>query len=274
MRRKILLSLLTIAISASPGPKTHTWVAIGDSITYLNDHRNETGNRVSRGYIDRVVEKLHEIHCINQGHNGWTACQIAASIEQLDIPAADIYTIFLGTNDWWAGRHAGNLADYQNNSGDSTVSGAFSHIIHKIRSLNRKARIILLTPMQRADFVYIFDAKNNAYGSYRKKNGQSLEQIVSAIVAIAELEHLELVDLYHNSSLSIQQLVKYKRVKDPVTGAYKDYPFPDYVDIPFDPVNDEYPYPITAIDKTYDGLHPSDQGNEIIAELLLKLMKY
>ena len=32
--------------------------------------------------------------------------------------------------------------------------------------------------------------------------------------------------------------------------------------------NDEYPYPPEAADYTYDGLHPSDKGNEEIACLL------
>ena len=62
-----------------------TWVAIGDSITYLNDHINETGNRVTKGYMTRVVEKLPDLHYVNQGHNGWTAVQVAKEIENLGL---------------------------------------------------------------------------------------------------------------------------------------------------------------------------------------------
>ena len=55
--------------------------------------------------MTRVVEKLPGIHYINQGHNGWTSGGIAREIENLGLVKADVYSVFLGTNDWWqAGR--------------------------------------------------------------------------------------------------------------------------------------------------------------------------
>ena len=30
------------------------WCAIGDSLTYLNDHLDETGHYVTRGYLSRI----------------------------------------------------------------------------------------------------------------------------------------------------------------------------------------------------------------------------
>ena len=47
----------------------------------------------------------------------------------------------------------------------------------------------------------------------------------------------------------------------------------DFVDKPFDPLADEYPYPVEAIDMTYDGLHPSDKGYDIIANMLIDVLK-
>jgi lysophospholipase L1-like esterase len=74
--------------------------------------------------------------------------------------------------------------------------------------------------------------------------------------------------------MTLKKLVKYKRLKDPQTaGAYRNYPYPEYVGIPFNPGTDEYPYPPGAIDMTYDGLHPSDKGYNIIARMLIKIMK-
>jgi hypothetical protein len=43
--------------------------------------------------------------------------------------------------------------------------------------------------------------------------------------------------------------------------------------VPFNPETDEYPYPPAAVNMTYDGLHPSDKGFEIIAGLLEKVMR-
>jgi lysophospholipase L1-like esterase len=250
-----------------------TWVAIGDSITYLNDHTDETGNRVTKGYMTRVAEKLPNIHYVNQGHNGWTSGGIAAAIDTLGLVKADVYSVFLGTNDWWQGRPLGAITDYLDNTGNTTVYGSFRIIINKLRSLNKDAKIILITPMQRADFVYLTNMKNNAYGSYKEKNGQTLEAFAAAISEIGKNENLQVIDLYNKKGMGLKQLVKYKRVKDPKTGEYKNYTYPGFTAVPFNPETDEYPYPADAVDITYDGLHPSDKGYTIIADLLTEVLK-
>ncbi len=272
MKKLLLLAGIVFVIS-SFAPKEITWTAIGDSITYLNEHTNETGNKITKGYMTMVTEKLPNIKYINQGHNGWTSGGVAAEIENLGLTKTDVYSIFLGTNDWWQGRPIGTLADYQNNTGNNTVFGSYRIIVNKLRSLNRDAKIILITPLQRVDFVYIGDMKNNAYGSYRDKNGQSLAQFAAAIIALGKEEHFKVIDLYNKSGITLDKLVKYKRLKDPQTGLYKNYHYPNFIDVPFNPEKDEYPYPVDAIDMTYDGLHPSDKGNTIIANMLIKVMK-
>lgn len=271
--KKIISAIIAVAFLASFQQKPVTWVAIGDSITYLNEHPDETGNRITKGYMTMVIEKLPRISYINQGHNGWTSGGIASEINNLGITKGDIYSIFLGTNDWWQGRPVGTLEDYKNNNGNNTVYGSFRIIINKLRSLNEKAKIILITPMQRVDFVYINDMKNNAWGSYKEKNGQQLAQFAEAINAIGKYEHFDVVDLYNKSGMTLNTLVKYKRLKNPSTGEYKNYSYPDFINIPFNPETDEYPYPVDAIDMTYDGLHPSDKGYAVITDMLVKVMK-
>jgi len=271
--KKNLLLVAIIWLIYSFQPKEISWVAIGDSITYLNEHTNETGNRVTKGYMTRVIQKLPNIRYNNQGHNGWTAIRIAADIEKLGLFKADVYSIFLGTNDWWSGKPLGRFSDYENNTGNATVYGAFRTIINKLRSLNAHSKIILITPMQRTDFVYIANFKNNAYGSYKKKNGQLLQQFADAVKIIGEKEHFAVIDLYHNNAMTLKQLVKYKRLKDPQTSTYQNYVYPKYLGIPFNPETDEYPYPVDAIGVTYDGLHPSDKGYAIISDMLVNILK-
>ena len=273
MKKALVMISILMVFASFFVPKPMVWVAIGDSITYLNEHTGETGKRVTKGYMSRVVEKLPGIQYVNQGHNGWTSGGIAAAIENLGIVKADVYSIFLGTNDWWQGRPVGVLADYENNTGNTTLYGSFRIIINKLRSLNKDAKIILITPMQRGDFVYINDMKNNAWGSYKEKNRQSLEQFAAAIKAIADHEHFDVADLYNKKGMGLKQLVKYKWLKDPLTGVYKKYTYPGFINIPFNPETDEYPYPTGAIDITYDGLHPSDKGYAMIADLLVEIMK-
>ena len=271
MKKIFLFAILSIILLSFSGREI-TWVAIGDSITYLNDHPDETGNRITKGYMSRITDKHPNIHFVNKGYNGWTAVRIASEIEKLGIQKADLYTVFLGTNDWWGGKPLGSFSDYQNNTGATTVYGAFRIIINKLRSLNPDAKIILITPMQRVDFVYINNYKNNAFGSYKAKNGQQLEDFANAIVDIAVYEKLQVLDLYHTKGLDHPKLVKFKWLKDPATGTYKKFKYPDFIDVPFDPAKDEYPYPEKSIDMTYDGLHPSDKGYKKISKGLYKLI--
>jgi len=271
--KRLLLLIVVATITTSFNKKDIIWTAIGDSITYLNEHQDETANRITRGYMTRVTEKLSHIHYINQGHNGWTSGGIAKEIDSLGLIKTDVYSVFLGTNDWWAGRPLGAFADYKNNTGNNTVYGSFRIIINKLRSLNENAKIILITPMQRLDFVYINDMKNNAWGSYKAKNNQMLSQFADAVIAIAKYEHFDLVDLYYKSGMNYTNLVNFKRLKDPKTGVYKNYVYPDFIGIPFNPGTDEYPYPVDAVNMTFDGLHPSDKGFGIIANMLVKIMK-
>ena len=215
--KKLIAFLTGLLLLATFTHKELTWVALGDSITYLNDHQNETGNRITKGYMTRVVEKLPYIHYVNQGHNGWTAVRIAEQIDKLGLTKADVYSIFLGTNDWWGGKPLGRFADYEQKTGPGTVYGAFA----------------------------------------------------KAIDSIGRYETFPVVDLYHLKSLDHKKLVKFKRLKDPQTGVYTNYRYPKFVDIPFYPETDEYPYPMEAIDRTYDGLHPSDKGYELITQMLV-----
>ncbi|TSJ44348.1 SGNH/GDSL hydrolase family protein [Mucilaginibacter corticis] len=270
--KKLTLLLLTVCLLTSFKAKELTWVAIGDSITYLNDHKDETQNRLTRGYLTQVTEKLPNIHYINKGYNGWTSGGIADSFDKLNIPKGDIYTIFLGTNDWWQGRPIGTIDDYKNNAGNNTIYGSFRIILDKIKALNPDAKIILMTPLQRVDFVYLFDKNNNAHGSYRDNKGQTLEAVANAIASIGKLENIPVDDLYHDSDFTLDKLVKFKRVKDQ-SGQYADLPYPKFIDVPFNPATDDYPYPKEAIDLTYDGLHPSDKGCAIIAKSVVKIMK-
>jgi hypothetical protein len=89
------------------------------------------------------------------------------------------------------------MNDYKNNTGNETVNGSYRIIVDKLRALNPNASIIMITPCNALIFISMGDMKNNAYGSYKEKNGQSLEQFAKAIDSISEYENFDLIDLYH-----------------------------------------------------------------------------
>lgn len=273
LKNWLIFSFTAILFLSASQPRTIVWTAIGDSITYLNDHPEQTGNRITKGYLTLITEKYPSIKYINKGYNGWSAVRIAQQIGTLGLEKSDVYTVFLGTNDWWQGQPLGSFEDYLNDTGANTIAGAFRVIIDKLRQLNPSARILLITPMQRGDFVYIANMKNNAYGSYRDKNGLELSEVAQMLVKIGKHEKIPVVDLYRKSGIDLENMVHFKRLREPGSETYKNYIYPDYAGIPFDPEKDEYPYPPDAISMTYDGLHPSDEGYRVIARELLKKWK-
>ncbi len=223
----ILIALLLLCQCAAFTPRVVTWTAIGDSITYLNDHHDETGYRITHGYMALVTAKHPNIDYINQGHNGWTTVGIAKEIEHLGLTKTDVYSVFLGTNDWWLGLPLGSMDDNIHDTGYKTTYGAYRIIIHQISSLHADAKIILITPMQRSDFVYIADTHNNAYGCYKPKNGQELSQFADAVKEIGRYEHFTVIDLYYNSGITVENVVKFKSLKDTADGVYHNVKYPN-----------------------------------------------
>ena len=273
MKKTVVLLIVVTLLTAFAPHKQLTWMAIGDSITYHNGHPEATKNRITKGYMDDVIAKLPYIRFANHGHGGWTSKNIADNIEKLGLVKADFYSIFFGTNDWWNALPIGTISNYENNTGNQTLYGAYRTIVNKIKSLNPKAVIILITPMHRTDFVDVNDSSTVIYGDYKARNAIFLSQYADAIKEIATTEKFELADLYYKSGITLQNAVKFRRLKNPETGQYQNYTYPDYVGIPYNPQTDDYPYPVDAMDMTYDGLHPSDKGHATIAKMLIKIMR-
>lgn len=273
MRKTSILLVITALLTSFIPQKQLKWMAIGDSITFHNNHQNTTKGILTKGYMDRVVEKLPYIKFANHGYPGWTAQGIAENFDNLHIEKADVYTIFLGTNDWWVGLPIGTINDYRKATGNKTVYGAYRTILDKIRSLNADAKIILMTPLQRTDFIDINNVHSIIYGSYKaNKQGVTLSAYADAVKDIAKEQNVALIDLYYKSGITTKNAVNYKRLRD-ADGKYMNYAYPKYIDMPFNPDKDDYPYPAGATNWTYDGLHPTDKGHQKIADLLVKEMK-
>lgn len=242
------------------------WCAIGDSFTYLNDHLDETGDRLTKGYLTQTCELLPQLEVLNIGINGSNTRNWLT----VEIPEADIYTILLGTNDWFHKIPVGNQSDYvERKSG--TIVGNLGDLVERIHKISSKAPIIVMNPVERADFVYYYDYDNKAPGSYEPYAGQWLKDVSKVIYESCREENVYPLDLHKLSGFNQKNVIRFKRVK--VNGAYQNLPYPDYVGVPFDPKSDEYPYPMEAVALTYDGLHPTNEGFAIIAKILADKMK-
>lgn len=243
-----------------------TWCAIGDSFTYLNDHLDETGNIVARGYLSRALDKLPPLCLRNLGINGSTTRDWLTA----PLAPADVYTILLGTNDWHQGIPLGDRAAFRDGA-PGTILGNLGNLLGRLRALSPQARVLVCNPVERADFVYLFDPYNNAPGSYAPEHGQTLAGIARGICDACRAEGVPALDLHGRSGITPENAVRFKRVR--TADGVRDLPYPDYAGLPFDPEKDPYPYPPEARALTYDGLHPTDEGNEILAALLAEALR-
>ena len=96
--------------------------------------------------------------------------------------------------------------------------------------------------------------------------GQWLSDIAQGICETCCAEGIPTLNLHDLSGFTPENVVRFKWVNTPE--GYRQLPYPDYTRIPVRFGEDAYPYPPEAADFTYDGLHPSDKGNEVIASLL------
>ncbi|MBP2690710.1 MAG: SGNH/GDSL hydrolase family protein [Muribaculaceae bacterium] len=157
-----------------------TWCSIGTSITWYNNNVSTGGGRFTRGYQDRVMDKLAFKQLINGGDNGGTAERNYSKKSTL-IKKADYYTIEHGINDWGNSVPVGTLEDYINGADNGTFASAMRKIVNYIFRLNPKAKVVLCTPRKGFGFGgylpdHWYDAKN---GIYLKEYADLVRQIAS-----------------------------------------------------------------------------------------------
>lgn len=237
-----------------------TCLAIGDSITFIDANLGESNGRLSEGYLTRAKKKLEmPVKIINAGINGAKMIDFTSYIP----PAADLYTVFLGTNDWWSAAYPlGEARDYLKNEEGTTLSN-LGILLRRIRHTSPNAPIFLLNPIERGHFVYQFDINNTAYDSTHKTKYGYLRDYAGMILSLAHYDPLIVpVDTHDLSGFRPDNAVKYMLLNGQKVG------FGIIQQLPLTQRFDAYPYPVGSEDYTYDGLHPSEKGSEALAEVL------
>lgn len=123
------------------------WCAIGDSFTYLNDHLDETDNRVEKGYLTRTCEYFSNLSVINIGMNGSSTPDWVNA----ELSEADLYTVLLGTNDWHGGVPLGRREDFVQKK-EGTILGNMGILISHIRQKAPNAALLVMNPVERGGF--------------------------------------------------------------------------------------------------------------------------
>ncbi len=191
---------------AQPRQIDATWCSIGTSITWYNNNVSVASGRFTRGYQDRVMDKLAFAKLINVGDNGGWAQR---TIDRNLIEKADYYTIEHGINDWGTSQPVGTIDDYINNANNGTFAAAYRKIVDRIFELNPEAKVVLCTPRK----AYGFDGYLPNHW-YDPKNGIYMKEYADLVRQIAAYESFPLADFFNEcagqrnlSNLSIETAV-------------------------------------------------------------------
>lgn len=171
----------------------------GDSITDFMDSTASDG----KNYIGYDVHINRFLEFKEKTILGYSGIQLAqsggfANTRVSLLPVADVYTIYLGTNDFALTTQTtlGTISDYFNNTGVNTYYGAFRVLIDAIYSENSRAKIILFTPSHR-DYSSL-----NSWGD-TNSNGNTLNDFANAVREIGNYNSLDVVDLFAECNLNL-----------------------------------------------------------------------
>ena len=176
-----------------------TGVFIGDSITAGTGCDGKT-------YWEILGEALELETTIGMGVAG--SCISETSnygsnhsplINRLDkIPAADLITVFMGTNDYGHDTPLGTINDMT----DVSFYGALNVIIPALLEKNPDATIVFITPLHRYGYgTNSTTGEAHTYDSIPNGAGYTLEDYVNAIKEVCEKYSIDVIDLYELSDL-------------------------------------------------------------------------
>lgn len=241
------------------------WLAIGDSLTEINDQLGLTGNRLRKGYITRVCEKIKQLSYVNAGHSGQT---FGAALNFTEIVAGyDIYSIMFGINDFYQNVPKGSISDFTNRT-SGTILGNFGRLVQKIKNFTGQPKIVVFTEPGFGCSCGV-SAGNIEYDSYTPNgNNEYYSDIMADIIRCCESEGIPYVDIYNESGITPKNAMSFARLR--ISGVDTNLRYPEMKSyLPFGTRPANYIYPIESMWCTYDGLHPSDVGMEIFAKLII-----
>lgn len=155
---------------------------IGDSITYgigLENQQNQYWTHLEKNLsLGKVTNCGVSGSCVStQGTRGYERQPLAMRVNS--IPRADIFVIFMGTNDFGCDVPIGTMEDQT----DVSFLGAWNFVLTKLKERNPDTKIVIMTALPRySKKINSLDLKLDVY--------------VDAVKEVAEGHNLPLIDLY------------------------------------------------------------------------------
>ncbi|WP_186446388.1 GDSL-type esterase/lipase family protein [Neobacillus bataviensis] len=180
-----------------------SWCSIGDSIT---NGGNSDGTSTQGYYQEYALPLIHNVKThYKRGYSGYSATKYTngatgGSVQDktAEIETADIYTIFLGTNDFSRNAPIGSTADAIGKL--DSFWGGLKQIYVDLTNKNMNATIIMITPMKRT----VVSGGSTIHWNTSNTAGFKLVDYVNAIKEFASQYGLPVIDLFSISGVSDQ----------------------------------------------------------------------
>ena len=162
-------------------------VMIGDSLTQMH-------------YWEEQFAQYFGMEYEVEAQSGGNMVAIANFVDK--IAAADVMTVWAGTNDWYNGIPLGTLLSDNNN----TYYGAVKHVCERVSQYLPKCKLLLITPLQRSTTntdTWAVDGRGFRINSDTEK---TLEDYANAVIETAKIYGIEVLDMFHHGGVNSKNI--------------------------------------------------------------------
>lgn len=181
------------------GAADKSWNAVGDSLTadqnyYFKGVASSTGlsgTAFGQAGSTLAINDYSKNHINATFGTSYEYTSIVERILNDNMPEADIWTVFGGTNDWYYGSALGSVAPKGSDFDKTTVYGALQAICEHILAEENNPRLVLVSPS--------FANRSRAANA---KHYPSYEEIRTAFNEVAELYGVEHLDMWKAAGIN------------------------------------------------------------------------
>lgn len=153
-------------------------VTIGDSLTQM-------------GFWQEMVTQMLGMTYEVAAQSGGNMTSIANFVDNIE--AADVMTVWAGTNDWYGGVPLGTLL----NGDGNTYYGAVQHVCEEVSTNLPGCKLLLITPLQRNTTNTAEWEEDSRGFKINATTGKTLEDYANAVLETAEIYGIPVLDMFH-----------------------------------------------------------------------------
>ena len=188
LKNKILVSKIVedkTPESKKGNYKNKNWLAIGDSITSRNEYQKYVKQTCEFANVTTIETLDATLHLMDD------------KVTKEALKNIEVVTVFASANDFGWNRPLGTIND------PTTVDTFYSDmkaVIQNIKQIKPEVKLIFITT------TYV---GKDRYGFLKNTVGATIEDYTKAMIEVCSLNNIPILDLYTNSGINANNLIKY-----------------------------------------------------------------